>query len=106
MPPEIPPNRRANPSALPKLLQLDAAIRPGLTQAHFHLLFVRCTCGLVMTRRAYPAHYCVKEPEVVELTDIDDSEMEPDVIELTDIDDSETEMINLTTATDDDDEGD
>jgi hypothetical protein len=84
VPPDTPVNR-ANPSALLKLLQLDAAVRPGLTQAHFRSLFVRCTCGLIMTRRAYCAHYCVKEPEVIDLTDIDDSE---------------TEVIDLTTATD------
>jgi hypothetical protein len=83
--PEFPANR-ANPSALLKLLQLDAAVQPSLTQAHFRSLFMRCTCRLIMMRRAYHAHYCVKEPEVIDLTDIDDSE---------------TEVIDLTTATND-----
>jgi hypothetical protein len=86
VPPEIPTNR-ANPSALLKLLQLDAAVRPSLTQAHFRSLFVKCICGLIMTRRGYHAHYCVKETEVIDLMDVNNSE-------------SKLEVIDLTTATD------
>lgn len=63
------PRRGSRGSALIKLLQLDSPVRPGLTETDFWALFVRCACGLVMTRRASRAHYCVgQEDEVIDLT--------------------------------------
>jgi hypothetical protein len=58
------------------LLQLDSAVRPGVSEAHFRALFARCTCGLVMTRRAIKAHYCMeaitaRDAEVIDLTETD-----------------------------------
>jgi len=58
---------------LDRFLQLNASIRPGLTEADFQALFIKCTCGLIMTRSAAKAHYCVREQtasEVIDLTDI------------------------------------
>jgi hypothetical protein len=68
-------NRRRKPLLL--LLQLDSAIRPGLSETDFRSLFGKCRCGLIMTRNAFGAHYCpiegvAAEPEVIELTDTDD----------------------------------
>ena len=58
-------------SALIKLLQLDSPVRPGLTETDFGALFVRCICGLIMTRRASRVHYCVRhEEEVIDLTTV------------------------------------
>jgi hypothetical protein len=70
------PRRGSRGSALIKLLQLDSPVRPGLTEPDFWALFVRCSCGLVMTRRASRAHYCVgQENEVIDLT-VSDAETE------------------------------
>ncbi|THH09488.1 hypothetical protein EW146_g8670 [Bondarzewia mesenterica] len=48
-------------------LQLDTAVRPGLTRSHFKALFAQCgACGLVTTRRTFGNHYC--QTEVIDLT--------------------------------------
>lgn len=38
--------------------QLNARINPGITLVQFRLLFVRCECGIVTTRRAFSNHGC------------------------------------------------
>ena len=45
---------------------LDSRVRPGVTEKEFGNLFVRCECGLILTRRAFREHGCPKE--VVDLT--------------------------------------
>jgi hypothetical protein len=38
---------------------LDAHVRPGVTEAEFKTLFVKCEeCRLILTRRAYRRHIC------------------------------------------------
>jgi len=74
-------HRGSRGSALVKLLQLDSPVRPGLTETDFWALFVRCICGLVMTRRASRAHYCVgHEDEVIDLTTVT-SDAETEVVD-------------------------
>jgi hypothetical protein len=45
---------------------LDSRVRPGVTDDEFQALFVRCECGLILTRRAFRDHNCSKE--VIDLT--------------------------------------
>jgi len=46
-------------TALNLLLQLDSAIRPGLTEVQLQSLLVRCSgCSLIMTRRVGDFHQC------------------------------------------------
>ena len=69
------PRRRRSLSPLLLLLQLDAAVRPGLTECDFRSLFSKCACGLIMTRNSFGAHYCANqngEMDVIEITDSDD----------------------------------
>jgi hypothetical protein len=40
---------------------LDSRVRPGVTDEEFGILFVRCECGLILTRRAFHQHSCSKE---------------------------------------------
>jgi len=61
----------ANP--LEWLLKLDAWSNPGLTEATFRTLFVKCCCGLVTTRRAFKDHVCAAVPAAPVLT-VDDSD--------------------------------
>jgi hypothetical protein len=42
-----------------KLLDLD---QHGLTDAEFKLLIAKCKCGLIMTRRMFHLHQCLREP--------------------------------------------
>jgi len=68
------PRRSIDPLLL--LLQLDAAVRPGITEAQFRSLFTRCTCGLIMTKCSFGAHRCENEDaetDVIEITDEDSS---------------------------------
>ena len=66
-------NRQRKP--LLRLLQLNSPIRPGLSEKDFRSLFVKCTCGLVMTKGAFHSHYCtVEDVDVIEITDSDTSE--------------------------------
>jgi hypothetical protein len=48
--------RRSGVSVLLKLL--DSRVRPGVTEAEFQGLFVKCVCGLYFTRRAFRVHIC------------------------------------------------
>jgi hypothetical protein len=41
-----------------QLLQLDASVRPGLTENHLRALLTQCVCGIITTRRAFNLHYC------------------------------------------------
>lgn len=38
--------------------ELDARVRPGLTPSKFYQTFTRCLCKMIMTRSAFPYHYC------------------------------------------------
>ena len=69
-----PPNRRRKP--LLQLLQLDSAVRPGLSELDFRALFAKCGCGLIMTRKAFGSHYCAtpSQPGVDDIIEITDSE--------------------------------
>jgi len=49
-------SRRSGVSVLLKLL--DSRVRPGVTEAEFQGLFVKCACGLYFTRRAFRDHIC------------------------------------------------
>ena len=59
-----------------QILRLDSLTQPGLPEADFKKLFVRCGCGLVMTTRSFGIHQCLKvlekEPVIIDLTDLDD----------------------------------
>lgn len=71
------PARTLSPKTMVLLLQLNSAIRPGLSESDFKNLFTRCICGLIMTRKAFKNHYCVTEnlsapDEVIEITDNSD----------------------------------
>jgi len=41
-----------------QLLRLDTSGRPGLTESEFKMLFAKCVCGLIMTRRVFRDHIC------------------------------------------------
>jgi len=53
------------------LLKLDAWSNPGLTEAAFRKLFVRCCCGLVTTRRVFKDHVCTVPAPVLTVDDSD-----------------------------------
>ena len=65
------PNSRApmcRTKTVPELLeQLDARVRPGIPDSEFLKLFVRCECGLVVTRRAFGEHKC--RAAIIDLTE-------------------------------------
>lgn len=72
-------------TAFNQLMRLDSWNGAGLTQAEFRNLFVQCSCGLLMTRRAFRGHGCVqsviqKAEPVVDLTLASDDDS---VIDLT-----------------------
>jgi hypothetical protein len=73
-----PHNRRQKP--LLQLLQLDSAVRPGLSEVDFRALFAKCGCGLIMTRKAFGSHYCATQRSGIEpradIIEITDSEPE------------------------------
>jgi hypothetical protein len=80
-------NSSHKPKPFHLLLQLNSAIRPGLSQRDFRALFAKCICGLIMTRRAFRSHYCTtaEETDVIEIADSEsDVAEETDVIEITD----------------------
>jgi hypothetical protein len=39
---------------------LDSYVSPGITEEEFHLLFVKCDCGYILTRRAFKDHICAE----------------------------------------------
>ena len=41
-----------------QLLKLDFFVGSGLSESDFKRLFAKCTCGLVMTHRAFDEHAC------------------------------------------------
>jgi hypothetical protein len=55
-----------------QLLRLDTSRRPGLTESEFKMLFAKCVCGLIMTRRVFRDHICATavtaSPVVIDLT--------------------------------------
>ena len=66
------PSNNHHRKPLHLLLQLNSAIRPGLSERDFRALFGKCDCGLIMTRDAFRSHYCtVEETDVIEITDSD-----------------------------------
>jgi hypothetical protein len=71
------------------LLKLDAPVGAGLSDLEFMKLFVKCGCGLLMTRRSFEGHTCavpaigVQPPvNVIDLTS-DSDESVNGVIDLT-----------------------
>lgn len=70
---------RGPETVLDKLLKLDSWGRAGLTETEFRKLFAKCLCGLVMTRRVFPDHFCVTAavvkdtPVIIDLTSDGDS---------------------------------
>lgn len=78
-------------------MRLDSWNRAGLTQAEFRSLFVQCSCGLLMTCRAFRGHTCVQNigvhtaptparagPVIIDLTlDSDEDSDEDSIIDLT-----------------------
>jgi len=54
-----------------KFIKLDSLDRPGLTEAEFFGLFVKCdACKLIMTHQVFSVHYCSPLGEDgLELTD-------------------------------------
>ena len=65
-----------------RLLRLDSWGRPGLHETEFKRLFVKCECGLVMTRRVFKEHECAIT--VIDLTSDNDDSMSESVLDLTD----------------------
>jgi hypothetical protein len=41
------------------LRKLDAAVNPGVPLEEFLRFVVRCSCGILVTRRAFLAHDCI-----------------------------------------------
>jgi hypothetical protein len=81
------PTARYEETLTDKLFRLDSWSRPGIPFVDFVDIFMNCTCGLVMTRRATGKHHC---SSLIDLTvesgfDADDeAENEPTgVIDLT-----------------------
>lgn len=68
-------HRRRSLTPLLLLLQLDSAVHPGITTSAFRSLFIRCGCGLIMTRGSFRVHHCTNdrsvERDVIEITDSD-----------------------------------
>ncbi|KAL6310297.1 hypothetical protein BKA93DRAFT_820741 [Sparassis latifolia] len=73
---------QSHTEALVQLLRLNSSVRPGLEQADFEALFLKCTCSLIMMRMAFCYHECAVQKhahqeiavqEVIDLT-IDDSD--------------------------------
>jgi hypothetical protein len=61
-----PPN--VAPTVSEQLEKLDFFYRPGLTESEFKRLFAKCRCGIIVTRRMFHMHECMKEVVVVDLT--------------------------------------
>jgi hypothetical protein len=61
-------------SVLDLLFKLDSWVQPGLTEAEFRELFASCQCGLIMTRRVFEEHECLRDGiDIIDLTgDSDD----------------------------------
>jgi hypothetical protein len=47
-------------TAFDQLMRLDSWNGGGLTHAEFRNLIVQCSCGLLMTRRAFRGHTCAQ----------------------------------------------
>lgn len=59
------PMARKTRNVVEWLLRLDAVVNPGITQAQFRRLFVRCAdCGDVMTRRVFAEHDCASKETI------------------------------------------
>ena len=62
-----------------QILDLDAFILPGLPEADFKKLFAKCHCGLIMTKRVFNIHRCMRtaasqaKQVIIDLT-VDDSD--------------------------------
>lgn len=54
--------------------KLDTMERPGVSEREFYGLFAKCdVCNLIMTRLAFPNHFCRPLGEDgMELTDVDE----------------------------------
>ena len=59
------PTARKTQNVVEWLLCLDVVVNPGITQAQFRRLFMRCAdCGDVMTRRVFAEHDCTREETI------------------------------------------
>jgi len=66
------------------LLRLDSETSPGLTEAEFEDLLVRCRkCKKVVARRVRMRHHCATPRIVIDLTGDDSDSDQPTVIDLT-----------------------
>jgi hypothetical protein len=67
---ERPP--RGPETVIEQLLRLDTSSRPGLSESEFRMLFAKCVCGMIMTRRVFSGHICATAvpapPAVIDLT--------------------------------------
>jgi hypothetical protein len=65
-----------------RLIKLNSSNTPGLTVAEFRVLFVKCRCGLITTKRVFRNHTC---QVIIDLTDdnAEDSVSTPILIDLT-----------------------
>jgi hypothetical protein len=63
------------------LLQLNAVIRPGLSERDFRALFAKCSsgCGMIMTHNAFNSHYCTANFEETDVIDVTDSESDMEI---------------------------
>jgi hypothetical protein len=62
------PVRVAGRRSVSNLLELlDSRVRPGVTEDEFGVLFVKCECGYILTKRAFKDHACARE--VIDLAD-------------------------------------
>jgi hypothetical protein len=74
---------KAADSIWSRLIKLNSSHTPGLTAAEFRMLFAKCRCGLVMTKRVFRNHTC---QVVIDLTGDDNAENSasiPIIIDLT-----------------------
>jgi hypothetical protein len=84
--PRCPPPEHAPKTTLDQMLCLDSLIQPGLLETDFKKLFVKCGCGLIMTKRCFNLHKCwrISQPAILDLTQ---PVIDPAVIDLTSVDD-------------------
>jgi hypothetical protein len=57
--PTLPPPHSSD-TQFDVLLRLDSWNGPGISEVDFNNLFVRCQCGMYMTRRVHGSHVCVR----------------------------------------------
>ena len=63
-----------------KLFDLDIC---GMTEIDLKMLIIKCSCGLIMTKRRYPGHKCITEGDVEEPASKEEEDFCACVIDLT-----------------------